>query len=62
MTCHNFLINHSSWVAVVTPTDHPKSIRNRCLIEVFDGVFVLSYCFLDFSVGVGAFVTGMSQV
>ena len=46
----------------VTPTDRPKSIRNRCVIEVFGGVFVLSRCFLDFSVGVGAFVIGLSQI
>ena len=30
--------NHTSWVAVVTPTDRPKSVRNRCLIELFCGV------------------------
>ena len=41
-------------VAVVTPSDHPKSVRNRCVIEVFGGVFVLSHCFLDFSVDVEA--------
>ena len=40
----------------------PKSVRNRCVIEVFGGVFVLSRCFLDFSVGVGAFVIGLSQI
>ena len=40
--------NHTSWVTVVTPTDRPKSVRNRCVIEVFCGVFVLSRCFLDF--------------
>ena len=45
-----------SWVAVVTPIDRPKSVRNRRVIEVFCGVFVLSRCFLDFSVGVGVFV------
>ena len=28
-------VNHTSWVALVTPTDRPKSIRNRCLIELF---------------------------
>ena len=28
-------VNHTSWVAVVTPTDRPKSVRNRCLIELF---------------------------
>ena len=27
-----------NWVAVVTPTDRPKSVRNRCLIELFCGV------------------------
>ena len=32
------LVNHTSWVAVVTPTDRPKSVRNRCLIELFCGV------------------------
>ena len=31
-------VNHTSWVAVVTPTDRPKSVRNCCLIEVFCGV------------------------
>ena len=31
-------VNHSSWVAVVTPTDRPKSVRNCCLIELFCGV------------------------
>ena len=54
--------NHTSWVAIVTPTDRPKSVRNHCVIEDFGGVFVLSRCFLDFSVGVGAFVIGLSQI
>ena len=36
-------------MVVVTPTDRPKLVRNRC----FRGVFVLSRCFLDFSVGEG---------
>ena len=49
-------------MAIVTPTDRPKSVRNWCVIEVFGGVFVLSRCFLDFSVVVGAFVTGLSQI
>ena len=30
--------NHTSWVAVVTPTDRPKSVRDCCLIELFCGV------------------------
>ena len=31
-------VNHTSWVAVVTPTDRPKSMRNRYVIELFCGV------------------------
>ena len=31
-------VNHTSLVAVVTPTDRPKSVRNRCVIEHFCGV------------------------
>ena len=53
--------NHTSWVAIVTPTDRPKSVRNRCVIEVFGGIFVLWRCFLYFSVGVRAYVIGLSQ-
>ena len=53
--------NHTSWVAFVDPTDRPKSVRNRCLNEDFGGFFVLSCYFLDVSVGVGAFVIGLSK-
>ena len=48
-------------MAVVTPNDRPKSVRNRCAIEVFGGVFVLSRCFQYFSTCVEAFVIGLSQ-
>ena len=42
-------VNHTSWVAVVTPTDRPKSVRNRCLIELFCGVvFVVALPFWHF--------------
>ena len=42
-------VNHTSWVAVVTPADRPKSVRNRCVIELFVALFVLSLCpFLQF--------------
>ena len=55
-------VNHTSWVALVTPTDRPKSVRNRCLIELFCGVVcVVTYPF-DISVGVGAFVIGLGQI
>ena len=40
----------------------PKSVRNRCVIKVLGGVFMLSRCFLDCSEGVGAFVIGLSQI
>ena len=46
----------------VTPTDRPKSVRKCCVIKVFGGVFMLSRCFLDCSVGVWVFVTGLSQI
>ena len=42
-------------MAVNTPTDRPKSALNSCVVEVFGGVFVLSSCFLDFSLDVGVF-------
>ena len=32
-------VNHTSWAAVVTPTDRSKSVHNRCVIEPFCGVF-----------------------
>ena len=54
--------NHTSWVVVVTSTHCPNSVRNRCVIEVFGGIFVLLRCFLDFSVGVRVFVIGLSQI
>ena len=31
-------VNHKSWMAVVTPTDRPRLVRNRCLIELFCGI------------------------
>ena len=42
-------VNHTSWVAVVTPTDRPKSVRNRCLIELFCSVvYVVNLPFWHF--------------
>ena len=49
-------------MAIVNPTERPKSVRNRCVIEVFGRVFVLSRCFSNFSVGVRTFVIGLSQI
>ena len=55
-------VNHTSWVALVTPTDRPKSVRNRCLIELFCGVVCVVTCPFEISVGVGAFVIGLGQI
>ena len=55
-------VNHTSWVAVVTPTDRPKSVRRRCVIELFVALFVLSFCPCGISFGVWAFVKGLSQI
>ena len=41
-------IHHSSWMVVVTPINSPKSVRNRCVIEVCGGVFVLPRLFFYF--------------
>ena len=35
-------------MTAVTLTDQPKSVRNRCVIEVFNGVCVLSFGFRIF--------------
>ena len=53
---------HIRSVAVVTPTYRPKSVRNRCVIEVFGCVFVLSLYFYDFNVDEGALVIRLSQI
>ena len=53
-------VNHTSWVAVVTPTDRPKSVCNRCVIKLL--CCVVCVVTLDISAGVGAFVIGLSQI
>ena len=53
--------SHPSWMAVVTQTDRPKSVRNCCVIEHFVGVFAPALRF-QFSVGIRDFVIGVSQI
>ena len=55
-------VNQLATPSVVTPTDRPKSVRNICVIELFVALFVLSLCPFDISVGIGAFVIGLSQI
>ena len=50
--------NHTSWVAIATPTDCPKSVQNRNVIGVFVDV-LYRHVALDFSVGEGSFDTGL---
>ena len=38
-------VNRTSWVTVFTLTDSPKSVRNRCVIELFGVVFVVTLPF-----------------
>ena len=49
-------------MAIVVPTDRPKSVHNRRIIECFGGVFVLSFCPFDISVDIRAFAIGWSRV
>ena len=57
-------VNHTSLVAVVTPTDRPKSVRNLCVFELFCGVacVVTLPGPFDISVGVGVFVIEPNQI
>ena len=52
-------VTHVSWVAVVTPSDRPKSVRNCCVIDLFVAFSIYPF---DISVDVGAFVIGLSQI
>ena len=36
-------LNHTNLVIVVTPTDCSKSVRNRFVVEVVDGVCALRF-------------------
>ena len=54
--------NHTSWVAVVTPTNRPKAVRNLCVIEVLVTFLCLSLCFFGFHGDVMAFVIGLNQI
>ena len=48
-------------MAVLTPTDRPKSVRNRCVIDFLVAFCVVSWL-LNFSVGKVAFVIGLNQI
>ena len=54
--------NQTKWVAISTPTDTPKSVRKRCVIELLMTIFLLSLCLVVFSVGKGTFVKGSGHL
>ena len=49
-------------MTVVTPTDRPKSVRNFFVIEVFGGIFELSFGFRVFCLYMVFFLSGRSQI
>ena len=61
--------NHTRLVAIVTPTDRPKSVHNRfnqsfrwrfCVVTSHPSVFL--FCFLECSVDVRVFVIRLSKI
>ena len=47
------------WIAIVTQTDRPDSVRNSCVIEVFGSVYCVDTIFY---VGIGTFFIELSQI
>ena len=41
-------VNHTIWVAVVTPTDRPKPVRDRCVIEFLWRCLCCEFALLTF--------------
>ena len=50
------------WLSLLQLTVLIRSAIVVFTIEVFGGIFLLSFCFLEFSVDVRAFVIGLSQI
>ena len=53
--------NHTNLMTVVTPTDRPESVRNRCLIEVLVAFLCCPLVFQIF-VGIRFYVIALSQI
>ena len=49
-------------MAIVTPADRPKSVRNRCVIEVFGGVLCVVMLLFGFFCRCRGFCHGLSQI
>ena len=44
--------NHTSWIAVVSPIDHPNVVRNHCLIQILVA-FLCCQFVVEFSLDIG---------
>ena len=54
-------VNYTSWLAVVTPTDRPKSVRNRYVSNFLWRCLCCHFALFDISAGVGVFVIGLIE-
>ena len=54
--------NHSTLVSIGTLTDRPKSISNRCVIEVSLALLCCHVSFLDLFVDLVAIAFGLSHI
>ena len=54
--------NHTSGVIALTLTDRPEAVHNRCVTKFLVPFFRCHVLVWIFCVGVGAFVSGMSQI
>ena len=50
------------FVIIITPTDRPKSVRNRFVIEVLVAFLCCHVAFFDFYVDIETYVIGLSQI
>ena len=55
--------NHTGRVMAVAPADHPRAVRNRCVVEVFWWRFyIATMLWWIFLWGVWAFVIGLGRI
>ena len=54
--------NHTGGMTVITQTNPPKSVSNRCVMKVFSGVFCVLMLLFGFPVDAGDFVIWLSQI
>ena len=55
-------VNHNCWIGVFTPSDRPQSVRNGLVVLTFWWLLCDVALLVYFSVDVGTFVKGLSQI